>query len=119
MPNRQLTALQALVLRQLWEHGEATVTELCEALNKKRRIAPTTLATILTRLERRGVVAHRSRSRQFVYRATVTELEVRRAMVSELIATLFEGDAPALARHLLTAQGVSSADIVQIRSLLA
>jgi predicted transcriptional regulator len=118
MPKHQITELQLAILRLLWERGEATVAELWEALHDERGLAQTTLATILSRLARRGVVAHRSQARQFVYRALVTEEEVQHSMVSELTASLFEGDVPALVNHLLTAQDVSPGDIARIRKML-
>jgi predicted transcriptional regulator len=118
MPKHQITELQLAILRLLWERGEATVADLWEALHDERGLAQTTLATILSRLARRGVVAHRSQARQFVYRALVTEEEVQHSMVSELTASLFEGDVPALVNHLLTAQDVSPGDIARIRKML-
>ena len=118
MPKHQLTSLQLSILRELWTRGEATVAELWEALHDERPLAPTTLATIITRLEKRGVVAHRSQARQFVYRACVTEQEVQHSMVNELTASLFEGDVPALVNHLLTEQDVSPGDIERIRALI-
>ena len=119
MPKHQITELQLAVLRLLWERGEATVAELWEALHDERGLAQTTLATILSRLARRGVVAHRTHARQFVYRALVTEQEVQHSMVSELTASLFEGDVPALVNHLLTAQDVSPGDLARIRKMLS
>jgi BlaI family penicillinase repressor len=114
----QLTELQLAIVRLLWARGEATVAELWEALHEERGLAQTTLATILTRLERRDVVAHRARARQFVYRALVSAEEVQHSMVSELTEHLFEGDVPALVNHLLTAQDVSPGDIARIREML-
>jgi predicted transcriptional regulator len=114
----QLTALQLSMLRVLWDRGEATVTDIWEALHEERGLAQTTLATMLSRLERRGVVTHRTQARQFVYRALVTESEVRHSMVSELTSRLFEGDVPALVSHLLTAQDVSPGDRNRIREML-
>jgi BlaI family penicillinase repressor len=114
----QLTELQLAILRLLWERGEATVVEISEALHADRGLAQSTLATILSRLERRGVVCHRSQARQFVYRATVTEEEVQHSMVRELTAHLFEGDVTALVNHLLTAQEMSPGDLARIRAML-
>ena len=114
----QLTALQLSMLRVLWDRGEATVTDIWEALQEERGLAQTTLATMLSRLERRGVVTHRTQARQFVYRALVTESEVRHSMVSELTSRLFEGDVPALVSHLLNAQDVSPGDRNRIREML-
>lgn len=114
----QLTALQLSMLRVLWDRGEATVTDIWEALQEERGLAQTTLATMLSRLERRGVVTHRTQARQFVYRALVSESEVRHSMVSEMTSRLFEGDVPALVSHLLTAQDVSPGDRARIREML-
>lgn len=114
----QLTELQLAIVRLLWERGEATVADIWEALHPERGLAQSTLATLLSRLERRGVVAHRTESRQFVYSALITESEARHSMVSELTARLFEGDVPALVSHLLTAQDVSPGDLKRIRAML-
>jgi predicted transcriptional regulator len=118
MSKHQLTSLQLAVLRELWERKEATVTELWETLHGERPLAPTTLATIISRLERRGVVTHRTQARQFVYRANVTEQEVQHSMVNELTSSLFEGDVPALVNHLLTEQDVSPGDLERIRAMI-
>ena len=112
------TALQLALLRVLWTRGEATVTEIWEALHAERGLAQTTLATMLSRLERRGVVGHRMQARQFVYRALVTEQEAQHSMVSELTERLFEGDVAALVSHLLTAQDISPGDRERIRAML-
>lgn len=114
----QLTELQLAIVRLLWERGEATVADIWEALHPERGLAQSTLATLLSRLERRGVVAHRTESRQFVYSALITESEARHSMVSELTERLFEGDVPALVSHLLTAQDVSPGDLKRIRAML-
>ncbi|NIP78946.1 MAG: BlaI/MecI/CopY family transcriptional regulator, partial [Gemmatimonadetes bacterium] len=48
----------------LWERGEATVVVVREALEPERELAHTTVSTLLTRLERRGVVTRRKEGRQ-------------------------------------------------------
>ena len=118
MTPRQLTELQLAILGVLWERGEATVAEIWEALHAERGLAQTTLATVLTRLERRDVVAHRTRARQYVYRALVTEAEAQHSMVRELTDRLFEGDVTALVSHLLSARDVSPGDLARIRDML-
>src|SRR4030088_2989654 len=81
---QQLTELQTTVLRLLWEQGELTVGQLWEQLYDERKLAQTTVATIVARLQRRGILARRTRDRQFVYRALITEADVQHSMVSEL-----------------------------------
>src|SRR5438445_10754161 len=119
MPGRhQLTERQLTILRVRWAGGEATAQDIWEALHAARGLAQTTVATMLSRLERRGVVTRRAQSRQYRYRAAVTEREVQHSMVGELTERLFDGDVTALVQHLLTGEDVSPGDIAKIRDMI-
>ena len=115
----QLTDLQLALLRVLWTRGEATVTDMVEALRPERDLAPTTVATLLSRLEKRRVISHTTRARQYVYRARVSESAVRASMVNGLTDTLFGGDVAALMSHLLDARAVSPGDLDRVRELIS
>jgi len=119
MPERhQLTELQLAILRIVWDKGEATVQDIWEALHPDRGLAQTTIATMLSRLERRGVVTRRAQARQYHYKAAVTESEVQHSMVGELTERLFDGDVTALVQHLLSGEDVSPGDIAKIRDMI-
>jgi predicted transcriptional regulator len=119
MPERhELTELQLAILRLLWDRGEATVADIWEALYEERRLAQTTVATLVTRLQRRGIVARRTRDRQFVYRATITESDVQHSMVSELTERLFAGDPAALVSHLISASDMSPGDLARVKQMI-
>ena len=117
-PVHQLTELQVAILRLLWGRGEASGAEVWEALYPERGLAQTTIATLLSRLERRGVVARRAVERQYVYRALVSEGEVQESMVSELTERLFDGDVTALVNHLLTSNDIAPGDLERLRGLI-
>jgi predicted transcriptional regulator len=114
-----LTDLQLAIVRILWERGEATVLEVQEALSPERNLAQTTVATILTRLEKRRIVRHQAKGRLFVYKALVTESQVRRSMVSELTDLLFDGSPAALITHLLSEKDINAGDLDEVKRLLA
>ncbi|HKA57566.1 MAG TPA: BlaI/MecI/CopY family transcriptional regulator [Gemmatimonadales bacterium] len=114
----QLTELQLAIMRVIWAKGEATVQDIWEALHADRGLAQTTVATMLSRLERRGVVTRRAESRQFHYRAAVTEQEVQHSMVGELTERLFDGDITALMQHLLSGADMSPGDLAKIREMI-
>jgi len=113
-----LTGLQIAFLRVLWQRGEASVAEIGEALRPERALAQTTVATVLSRLEKRGVVAHRREARQFVYRAAVTEGDVRQSMVRELTEGLFQGDVAELVSHLLSVREIGSDDLARVKQMV-
>ena len=112
-----LSDLQLELVRVLWRSGELSVAEVTEAL-ADRGLAHTTVATLLTRLEKRGVVAARRDGRMLVYTACVSEAQVRRSMVLSLIAQVFRGDPKALLAHLVSEREVAQGDLEQVRALL-
>lgn len=114
-----LTDLQLAIVRILWERGECTVLEVQEALGPERKLAQTTVATILTRLEKRNIVRHQSKGRLFVYKALVTEPQVRRSMVAELTDLLFDGSPAALITHLLSEKDIKAGDLDEVKRLIA
>jgi len=89
-----------------------------EALHAERGLAPTTIATMLRKMEDKGVVEHRAEGRQFVYRPTVTEDEVRQSMVGELVERLFDGDAKALVAHLVSEHEIDPVELAALRRRL-
>ncbi len=117
-PDLELGDLQLALMRVLWDRGEATVVEVQEALRPGRDLAPTTVATTLARLEKRGIVAHRREGRVYVYRPAVEKEDVRRSMVGALMDRLFRGDPAALVSHLLVEEDIDRKELEKLRALL-
>lgn len=117
--SHHLGDLQLAIMRILWSRGEASVADVHEALEPERGLALTTIATMLAKMERKGVVDHRAEGRRFIYRPTVSEGQVRRSMVSDLTSQLFRGDVFALVNHLLSEHEIDARELDQLRSLIA
>ena len=117
--DQQLSDLQLAIMKVLWDHGEASAAEVHEALAERRKLALTTVSTMLQRLEKREFVGHRTEGRQFVYTARVNEDDIRHSDVADLTRRWFQGDATALVSHLLGDADISSADLERVRSMLA
>jgi BlaI family transcriptional regulator, penicillinase repressor len=113
-----LTELQLAILHVLWGRGEATSRQVREALMPSRSLALTTVATLLSRLEKKGVLDHRRQGRAHVFRPTVTQIDVRRNMVRELADNLFEGKASQLMGHLLLSGNLDSEELRLMRQAL-
>ena len=114
----RLSDLQLAIMHALWRDGEATVAQVHASLRPDRGLAPTTIATVLSRLEKRGLIIHRAEGRQFIYRARVSEAQVRRSMVSDLTDLLFEGDPAQLVSHLLSGRDIAPADLARVKALI-
>jgi BlaI family transcriptional regulator, penicillinase repressor len=113
-----LSELQLAAMRVVWTRGEATIADVVSDLECKRGLAHTTVATLLLRLEKRGLLAKRKEGRAYVYTALVTESDVKRSMVADLIASLFQGDSQELLAHLVRSEEISATDLAKVRSRL-
>src|SRR5437763_8467611 len=88
-------------MRVLWSRPDASAAEVVAELRDTRPLAHTTVATLLSRLEKRGLLVATRDGRQVTYRAAVSQQEVRRSMVSALLCGLFDGEARGLVSHLV------------------
>src|SRR5688500_2544242 len=116
-----LTELQLAMMKVMWERGETSVLDLHDALRAERKIAQSTVATLLARMEKKGLVTHRQDGRQYLYRALVSEGSVRRSVVAEvsgLFGRLFEGDVTEMVRQLLHQSDVEADDLARLRQMI-
>ncbi len=117
-PALRLGDLQLAILRVLWQRGEATVTDVHAIVGPERGSAASTIATMLSKMEARGFVAHRKSGRAFLYRAAVEEGEARRSMVQEVTSRMFGGDPLELVNHLVAEDELGADDLDAIRRMI-
>lgn len=115
----RLGDLQLKIMQVLWDRGEATVTEVHQNLESGARLAYTTVATMLRKMEARGLVSHRCEGRSFVYDAVVAAGAVTRSMADHLVDRLFEGSLTDAVSHLLSTREVSRDELIQLERLIA
>ncbi|AMV37999.1 BlaI/MecI/CopY family transcriptional regulator [Planctomyces sp. SH-PL62] len=107
------------VLKVLWERGQATVREALETLKAAgREWSYATVATLLDRLETKGLVESDRKELAFVYRPTISSQEVRRRRVSSLVDKLYEGEPGLLVLHLLKSHPLDPGQAMEVREVL-
>ncbi len=114
----QLGELQLAVLQELMARGEASASDLHAALRPTLGLARTTIATVLTKLEGKGVVEHRREGRQFIYRPTLAESELRQTLVGDLVERVFRGDTTELVNHLLSERELGEHELERMKAIL-
>ena len=91
--------LELRCLQALWVLGEANVRDVQQAL-EDRKLAYTTVMTVLDRLVRRGGVERRKMGRAFIYAPVLSRDSVRNLAVKELVDSFFGGSPDALREYL-------------------
>jgi len=111
--------LQRTVLETLWELGEASVHQVRDRLNrKKRKLAYTTVLSALQKLEKAGWLTHRAEGKSYVYRPTRTREEARAGSVRRFLQRVFAGDAVALFQHLIRESHLSVEELAELKQAI-
>ncbi len=105
-------------MKIVWQHGSATVRDVYEELLKSRKIAYTTVMTMMGILEKKGRLAKTLRDRAYVYSPTESQGEVVGSMVREFVKRVFDGSAKPLLMHLVENKEINRAELDEIRQLM-
>ena len=114
----RLADLQLAIIQVLWDKAQATVGEVRDALAPQRKLAYTTVGTMLAKMESAGYVTHRAEGRVNVYRPLLRRDKVSRSMVSDLANRLFDGDVAEMMCHLLDGCDVSTEELARLKKLI-
>lgn len=113
----RLSEQQLQIVQLLNQLGEGTAKEVQQGL-APLQLAHTTVATVLSRLEKKGVLQSEVRGRERCYRSNIDDSELRRSMVSSLISNLFKGDPKALMAHLVSEGEFEVSELDALRELV-
>jgi predicted transcriptional regulator len=97
--------LELQCLKVLWARGEGTVADVQRVLEPRRKLAYTTVMTLLDRLLRKGAVTRRKAGRAFIYTPAVQRETLRAIAVRDLLDNFFDGSDSALMKYLETRGG--------------
>ena len=113
-----LTGQELEIMKIVWDQDAVTVRDVYEALLEKRKVAYTTVMTMMNILEQKGHLRKSQDDRAFVYRSTKPRQQVIRGMVREFVNRVFNGSAEPLLLHLVEDQKLSEKDLEEIRALI-
>ena len=114
----RLAELQLAIMQILWDREEATVAEVRDEVTRDRELAYTTVATMLTKMEASGYVAHRVHDRIKIFRPLIERDDVSRSMVTDLADRLFRGDLTQMMCSLLDGCDASPEELARLRKLI-
>jgi len=116
---RDLPQAEFEVMDVLWQTGEATVKEVQAGLERDRKLAYTTVATLLNRLRDRGYVKAEERHFAYVFRPLVQREQVVRRKLDDLVMRLFGGDVAPLAAYIAENRNLSPEQIAALEEMVS
>jgi len=112
--SRTLTEQELEIMKVVWELQTATVRDVYEALLRRRKIAYTTVMTMMNILEVKGDLKKSAEDKAHVYRPAQVKAKVIRAMVQEFVERVFNGSAEPLLVHLVKERHLSPEELEKI-----
>jgi BlaI family transcriptional regulator, penicillinase repressor len=113
-----LTDQELEIMKIVWSKGSTTVRDVYEELLSHRKIAYTTVMTMMGILEQKGHLKKRADDRAYVYTPAQPQSEVLGSMVQEFLKRVFNGSAKPLLVHLVEDKKISAEDFDEISELL-
>jgi BlaI family transcriptional regulator, penicillinase repressor len=110
-----LTEQELLIMKVIWKLDTATVRQVYETMLEHRRIAYTTVMTMMNILEQKGYLKKEQGERAYVYQPTQPQKTVIRSMVREFLDRVFNGSAEPLLAHLVEDRHLTEKDLEEIR----
>lgn len=104
-------------MKIVWEREQATVRDVYEKLLEKRKVAYTTVMTMMKILEGKKYLKKTQAERAYVYRPAQPKNKVVGAMVRDFVNRVFNGAAEPLLVHLVEEHKLSREDLEEIARL--
>jgi predicted transcriptional regulator len=117
-PLPKLSPAETEMLAIIWKLGQATVQNVFDNLPATRRLAYTTVQTLLQRLEKKGYLKHQIQGKANLYHPIVEQKAVVRRVVTNFVNILFGGDPAPLMLHLAQHHKLSEDDITRLKELV-
>lgn len=108
------------VLHIIWDLKEASVNDVHERILKKRKVAYTTIMTVMKNLSIKGVLQFRKQGRTYIYKATKNQDPeiVKKKLLHLTLDKVFNGSASQLIQTLVQSEDISKKELAEIKDLI-
>ncbi len=117
-PRRLLTEVELELMVLLWRMGGGTVSDVLQALPPERKLAYTSVSTIVRILEQKGVVRSEKVGRGHRYLPLVARDDYEAFALEQVVGKVFDGQPLALVRRLVDTAGLTRREIADLKTLL-
>lgn len=113
-----LTRQELQIMKLVWEMGNATVKQVCEAISQTKAVAYTTILTLMGILEEKGALVHTRSGRAFIYSPLLSRQQATRNQVRDIVTRFFDGRPERLIEDILDNEAIEPAQLEAVRNLV-
>ena len=112
------TAKELEIMKIVWEMGRVTVRDVYETILARRKIAYTSVMTLMSIMEQKGYLNRHLNGKAYVYEAAKSRQIQLREMVREFIQNVFDGSPEGLLVHLVKDKHISKKELQKIAGMI-
>lgn len=114
----QISQAEFVVMDVVWRYAPISTNDVVDRLVKTTEWTPKTIQTMLSRLEKKGVIAHRKESRIFVYYPLIEKEAYSEAEGKNYLDCFFDGAFNQMVVSFLNKSELSADDIDELQAIL-
>ena len=114
----QISDAEFEVMDVIWKYAPISTNEITDRLAKTKDWSPKTIYTMLSRLEKKGVIVHEKESRVFVYTPCVRKEQYIEAESRTLADRVFDSAMNRMVVSFLDQKELSSEDLDELQRIL-
>lgn len=113
-----LTEVELELMCTLWKLGEGSVADVLAELPKERKLAYTSVSTILRILEQKEILNTRKEGRGHIYIPAISKSDYEGKSLKHMMTNVFDGAPVALVKQLLNTVSITEKDLEDIKALI-
>lgn len=106
------------VLHHVWELKEASVAEVRERILENRKVAYTTIMTVMKNLADKGYLKYRKEGISYIYSPAKQPDDVRLNLINRLVDKVFKGSPTDLVQALVKGENLTEQERKEIREMI-
>jgi len=115
---KMLTEVELELMTILWRLKEASVAEIIDELPKDRKLAYTSVSTIIRILEQKEIITSKKEGRGHIYSPLIQKSDYESKALKHVVDKVFEGTPLLLVKQLLSSTKLSESEILELNNLI-
>jgi predicted transcriptional regulator len=105
------------VMRLIWKHQPCTGGQISDLVRQERKVARSTVVTVIQRLEAKGLLARVPGHWPIRFRATVNEKRMLSQLLHRFVERILGGSTEPLVAYLVETQDLSAQDLKLLQKI--
>ena len=114
-----LTEAELRLMKIVWEHDQATVNDVMEALPTGKALAYNTILTTMRILEQKGYLRREKVGRAHIYHPLVSRRQARTKAMRQMVSSFFDGSPEQLMLSILENERLAPEEVARLKKMIS